>query len=63
MSQKESIHYVNNAEFSAAVVEYVENLNNARKTGNFLRSELVRKNGRSSGAQDATARSGRAGYR
>ena len=36
MSQKESIHYVNNAEFSTAVVEYVHNLNNARRTGNPL---------------------------
>ena len=32
MARKKSIHYVNNADFSTAVVEYVEKVETARKT-------------------------------
>ena len=31
MARKKSIHYVNNSDFSSAVVEYVERVDNARK--------------------------------
>ena len=33
MAKKKSIHYVNNADFSTAVVNYVTVLNEARKQG------------------------------
>jgi len=36
MSKRESIHYVNNADFSAAVVEYVKDLNEARSRDDTL---------------------------
>jgi len=36
MSKRESIHYVNNADFSAAVVEYVRGLNEAREREDSL---------------------------
>ena len=32
MARKKSIHYVNNSDFSTAVVEYVQKVENARKT-------------------------------
>ena len=32
MARKKSIHYVNNSDFSTAVVEYVEKVEDARKT-------------------------------
>ena len=36
MARKKSIHYVNNADFSTAVVEYVEKVETARKTDNDI---------------------------
>ena len=36
MARKKSIHYVNNSDFSTAVVEYVEKVDNARKTDNDI---------------------------
>ena len=36
MARKKSIHYVNNSDFSTAVVEYVEKVDNARKTDNNI---------------------------
>ncbi len=36
MARKKSIHYVNNSQFSTAVVEYVEKVENARKTDNTI---------------------------
>jgi Na+/phosphate symporter len=33
MSKKESVHYVNNADFSQAVVDYVKLVNEAKQTG------------------------------
>jgi hypothetical protein len=33
MSKKESVHYVNNADFSQAVVEYVKKVNSAKEKG------------------------------
>ena len=36
MARKKSIHYVNNSDFSTAVVEYVEKVDNARKTDNSI---------------------------
>jgi len=33
MSKKESVHYVNNADFSQAVVEYVKTVNKAKEQG------------------------------
>ena len=38
MARKKSIHYVNNADFSNAVVEYVEKVETARKTDNNIPS-------------------------
>ena len=36
MSKKQSVHYVNNADFSQAVVEYVTEVNAARDAGKEL---------------------------
>ena len=36
MARKKSIHYVNNSDFSTAVVEYVEKVDNARKKKNNI---------------------------
>ena len=36
MARKKSIHYVNNSDFSTAVVEYVEKVDNARKNKNNI---------------------------
>ena len=36
MARKKSIHYVNNSDFSTAVVEYVEKVANARKNKNNI---------------------------
>ena len=36
MARKKSIHYVNNADFSTAVVEYVEKVETARKTDSSI---------------------------
>ena len=36
MARKKSIHYVNNSDFSTAVVEYVEKVDNARKKKNII---------------------------
>ena len=36
MARKKSIHYVNNSDFSTAVVEYVERVDAARKTDNNI---------------------------
>ena len=36
MARKKSIHYVNNGDFSTAVVDYVEKVDNARKENNII---------------------------
>ena len=40
MARKKSIHYVNNSDFSTAVVEYVEKVDNARKTDNNIPKQI-----------------------
>ena len=36
MARKKSIHYVNNGDYSTAVVDYVEKVDNARKENNII---------------------------